>query len=188
MRIKKIKKRALAEVYDSVKAAASALDLPISVLKKAKGAGCPAFRGGRVHVADFKKWLKENPIDTAGGGDLREQKLAQEVRRLTIANDAKQRELVSRAWVVERFQRAGGELHTLRAKSEAEHPLLFAAACPGADVAACRTILRGIWTDVFKLIDGMGKHFDEGAHVRPSNAGAPLDAEPLVDGSASAKN
>ena len=156
------------------------MKLPLSLLKKAKGEGCSAFRGGRVNAADLRSWLKENPIDATAGGDLREQKLAQEIRRLSIANDSKERALVGRAWVLERFQRAGGELHTLRAKSEAEHPLLFAASCPGADVSACRTILRGIWSEVFGLIEGIGRHFEEsqtGAASKPR-----VDAAVLSDG------
>lgn len=146
-----------------MRAASAALSLPMSALRRAKSQGCPAFRSNRVHVAELREWLTAHPLPTADTGDLRDQKLAQEVRRLRMANDEKEVRLVARSWVIERFQLAGGELNTHRMKSEAEHPLLFSAACPGADVAACRSIVRKIWHEVFAMMEGMGKHFEETA-------------------------
>ena len=151
------------ETFDSLGSAAARMKIPKWKLSWAKGQGCPGFTSNRVQSGKVLAWLKQNPppAQLATISALREQKLSEEVRRLSLANKAREGDLVARAWVVERFQRAGGELHTLRAKSEAEHPLLFASACPGADVASCRTILRGIWDEVFAMVVDMGKHFEE---------------------------
>lgn len=148
-------------------AASAALGISILILRHAKKKGCPAFRSNRVHVAELQDWLAKNPSGDSAGEDIdAAQKLkVEQARHWELRNNRAEAQLIARAWVIERFQRAGGELHTLRAKSEAEHPLAFSAACPGSDVASCRSILRGIWSDVFNLIEGMGKHFEEAPGV-----------------------
>jgi len=42
-------------------------------------------------------------------------------------------------------------------KSEAEHPLLFAAAA--GDVAACREVVRKIWDEIAVALNGMKEAF-----------------------------
>lgn len=147
-------------VYDTMKAASAGIPLPMRTLKWAKGEGCPAFRGARIHVSELLRWLEANPFD-GSSGDPREEKLREEIRKLRIANDAKEGRLVERAWVGSRIQHAAGELNAARSKSEAEHPTKFAAAA--GDVAHCRTIVRGIWNDIFESLQGLSKHFEEGA-------------------------
>ena len=46
-----------------MKAAASALGVPYSRIRAAKGAGCEAFRAnGSIHEDGLKAWLKSNPV------------------------------------------------------------------------------------------------------------------------------
>lgn len=94
-----------------------------------------------------------------GGAALRERKMEEEIRGRKLRNDNYAGRLVERAWVAERIQRAAGELHAFRAKSEMEHPMRFAAAA--GDVPMCRTVLRGVWDEVFKGIQSLEKHFSE---------------------------
>ena len=145
--------------FDSLRAAAAALKLPLRTLQAAKRGGCPAFKSNRVYEAELLKWLEANPVIETN--DPRDEKLREEIRKLRIANDAKEGRLVERAWVGSRIQHAAGELNAFRAKSEAEHPVKFAAAA--GDVAHCRTIIRGIWDEIFGSLQGMAKHFEEGA-------------------------
>lgn len=86
-------------------------------------------------------------------------KMIEEIRKLKIRNDREEGRLVDRAWVAERIQRAAGELNAYRAKSELEHPTRFAAA--SGDIAHCRTVVRGIWDEVFANIQALRKHFIE---------------------------
>jgi hypothetical protein len=146
--------------FDSLKAAAAALRLPMRTLQLAKQAGCPAFRSNRVYESELLAWLETNAeLIAAAGDDPRNEKLREEIRKLRLANDQREGRLVERAWVGERIQRAAGELNAARAKSEAEHPVKFAAAA--GDVAHCRTIVRGIWDDIFRELQGLAKHFEE---------------------------
>jgi len=148
--------------FDSLKAAATALRLPIRALQRAKQAGCPAFRSNRVYEAELLQWMEANPETIeAAGDDPRDEKLREEIRKLRIANDAKEGRLVEKAWVGSKIQSAAGVLNAFRAKSEAEHPVKFAAA--GNDVAACRTIVRSIWDEIFAELQRLGDQFDENA-------------------------
>ena len=45
------------DVVDSMAAAASRLNVPLAKIKEIKRAGCPAFRGSRVHLGELAKAL-----------------------------------------------------------------------------------------------------------------------------------
>lgn len=50
--------REIRSVYDTMAACSSALKIPLSLLKSAKRAGCPAFDGsGRVRVLPLLEWI-----------------------------------------------------------------------------------------------------------------------------------
>ena len=124
--------------------------------------GCPGLPPNEIDMEAIKSWAAANGKragDVSGAGNSKEAKLIEEIRKLKIANDAKEGALVPRAWVAERIQRAAGELNAARTKSEAEHPLLFAAAA--GDVAATRTIVRGIWDDIFMSLQSLRGHFEQ---------------------------
>lgn len=84
----------LPEYFDTMKQAASAMGLELKTLKKAKGAGCPAFRGSRVYREQLSAWLEEHRAEIVASRskeDVQIEKLLEEVRKLRIANDQKDR-------------------------------------------------------------------------------------------------
>lgn len=146
--------------FDSLRSAANGLKLPLRVLQAAKSAGCQAFRSNRVYEAELLQWLEAHPdIVNGAGDDPRDEKIREEIRKLRIANDAKEGRLIERAWVAERMQRTAGDLNNLRAKWEAEMPLNFAAT--NGDITECRTILRGIFDEIFSGVQTLAKNFEE---------------------------
>ena len=145
--------------FDSMQSCAAGLRLPLRIVKAAKGAGCPAFSSNRVFGDELLEWLNKHPEIFNISADPRDEKIREEIRKLKIANDAKEGALVSRAWVAERMQRTAGEVNALRIKSEAEHPKRFAAAA--GDIAACRSIVRGVWDDIFLNLQALSTHFSE---------------------------
>lgn len=152
--------------YASMRQAASALHLPLGLLKKAKRMGCAAFQSNRVYRVALVEFIDRHrdELFTAGGIGLdgkKEEKLGEEIRKLRIRNDADEALSIKRAWVAERLRRMAGELNAIRSKSESEHPLKFAACGTNVDVARCRTIVRGIWDEILAAMSRLGQHLDE---------------------------
>lgn len=161
--------------YASMKQAAAALHLPLWLLKTAKDAGCGAFRANRVYRSELLTWLDEHPEahrGTSPGGvhGKKEELLGEQIRKLRLRNDADEGRLIQRAFVAERFQRMAGELNAIRAKSEAEHPLRFAACGQNVDVPRCRTVLRGVWDEILAAMSRLGDHLEEPAPATPPKA------------------
>jgi hypothetical protein len=46
--------------FDSQASAAAALNISIEEIRRAKRAGCPAFRSGRIYKKPLLKWVAEN--------------------------------------------------------------------------------------------------------------------------------
>lgn len=74
--------------FDTMKAAAAAMGIPIGTLKLAKQYGCPAFKGSRVFEQKLIDWMAANG-DKLGSGDAdyKALKLQEEFRRLKLSND-----------------------------------------------------------------------------------------------------
>ncbi|CAG0995231.1 hypothetical protein ARNL5_03564 [Anaerolineae bacterium] len=53
--------RIMQDAYDSLGACAAATGIPLGTLKYAKRQGCSAFRGSRVYLAPFLRWLFASP-------------------------------------------------------------------------------------------------------------------------------
>lgn len=161
--------------YDTLGQASAGMGMSVKALAELKRRGAAGFRHGHVYPAELEEWLKSNPAEAEAvtardvptdscprphpDPKIELQMCQSDKIRLYI----KEREgkLVKRARMVECMHLAGGELNTIRVRSEAEHPLLFSAACNGADVAQCRTILRSIWASIFESIGGLSKQFEE---------------------------
>ena len=97
------------EAFDTMKQAASFMGLELKTLRKAKDAGCPAFRGSRIYREELEGWLKEHKaeITTAASKEsVQIEKLLQEVRKLTLQNDEKEKKLIA----VTEFQRQISEM------------------------------------------------------------------------------
>lgn len=149
--------------FDSIQAAATALKLPRRVIQNAKRAGCDAFQGSRVREAELIAWLSEHPdaIDAASD-DPRDEKLREEIRKLRIANDAKEGRLIERAWMAERVQRCAGRYNAARARWEAELPPIIAAA--GGDVARVREVFKTkVVDEIAQFLTSLASEFEDAA-------------------------
>lgn len=143
-------------------AAAKRLGTTTKTLRAWRAEGAPGFAAdGSIRLAELGAWVEARKKDKAGSADSKETKLMEEIRKLRIANDRQEGRVIERAIVAERIQRAAGELNSFRTKSEAEHPNRFASAA--GDIALCRTIVRGIWDEIFAGMGTLAKHFEEGA-------------------------
>lgn len=147
----------------SLKAAASMLDYPPAWISKAKAAGCEGFNAkGSVLLAPVKAWIEAHMDELMAAKEelsLRDQKLAEEVRKLRLRNDRDAGKLVELSWITERFHRLAGEINSIRTKSEQEDAVRFAEAL--GDVAKCRTVLRGIWDNIMAQHQACAKHFEQ---------------------------
>lgn len=122
------------EYYDSMKAAAAAMRIDVEVLKKAKGRGCPGFRGSRVYEKEVRSWIvkhapEEEPIT------IREKKTHEEWRRLKLRNDKEEKKLLDAEkeaqWL---FEIVWGAMAILRQKLINEFPAMVS----GLDTPQCR--------------------------------------------------
>ena len=144
------------QVFDTMQQASAALKIPMRELKRAKAGGCPAFRGARVHEAELVEWLAANPAPDSGG-DPREEKIREEIRKLRIRNERDEGALIPRAWVAERIQRAAGEWAALRLKWEAEAPVEMSAA--HGDVASQRIAARKLTDGIASILQSLSASF-----------------------------
>ena len=146
----------------SIKACAAKLKVPAAWVSRAKDAGVDAFTAnGTVNVDMVSAWITANQKELESSSSnvpLKDQRLIEQIRKDRLANDLKEGRLVEIAWVHERFQRLGGEIHGIRAISEAEDPMRFAAA--GGDVAMCRTHVRNMWDKILLQFQETQKHFE----------------------------
>lgn len=146
---------------NSMKALAAILKCPNEWIRQAVNEGVGNTSSGRYRVEPVRQWIEANQDKLQTVVDklpLKEQKTAEEVRKLKIANDLKAGRLIERSWVNERFQKLGGEINAIRSKSEAEDAMRFGEAA--GDIAKCRTVLRGIWDEIFTRFGEAGKHFE----------------------------
>ena len=101
------------KLVESIPAAATLLSTTPDVVKRAKQLGCPAFKpGNRIAVDELDVWLQANaekmkavPTDD-GELPLKDQKLNEEIRKLRLQNDEKEKKLIA----VTEFQRQISEM------------------------------------------------------------------------------
>ena len=113
-------------IYDSIKAASGATKIPLTVLKAAKRAGCPAFRSNRFVLLDFIAWYFNGGADNARE-EIDEQ--YERARKIRAEADAQEREnkvaddrLLEPEIVQERINRAFGIIRQYLQAAEAELP------------------------------------------------------------------
>src|SRR5690348_4992546 len=116
--------------------AASALGVSKDTLRAAKEAGCAAFVGSRVEEAPLLEWMSQHevkPGQTNGQLTLKDQKTAEEIRKLKIKNDKDQGKLVAKADVAAAIRRAlAGVSGICEAKLVNEYPTLVSGQDPPA--------------------------------------------------------
>ena len=154
-----MKKRQIdSQVVRSLKDAARLIGCTTRTLQNDRAAGCRGFNSdGTVDVAQVQAWQRANRKRRESNPDLKSKKTREEIRKLKLANDLKEGRLIERAWMAERVHAAAGQVDAYRMKSEAEHPLLFAAA--NGDVAKCREIIRQVWNEIAVALNGMKDAF-----------------------------
>ena len=142
--------------FPSHAAASSGLGVDPEVVKRASDLGCPAFSGGRVHRATFKKWIADHPSEllaATGSKGLRDEVLKQQARRLRLANDLKEGRLVLRALVSETHARILGRFRfELEQKLRNEFPMAVA----GQDVPSCRIYGTRLADQLMAILYDMG--------------------------------
>lgn len=131
-------------IVESIPAAAAICKATEDVVKRAKKLGCPAFEAGnRIDVALLSKWLKENNEEMIVKGDnisLKDQKLNEEIRKLRIANDGKEKLVILKSQIIARDSLLADRFKTtLYSKLVDEAP-----ADMTNDVATNRALLRNV--------------------------------------------
>jgi hypothetical protein len=101
--------------------------LDADALKRAKTAGCPAFRGSRVYVDELLAWWEENSETLPTGNselDAIQLEIAREkLRKARFANDAEEGKFIKREDEAQKILALGLELKaTLRRRLEEEYP------------------------------------------------------------------
>src|ERR1051326_5224236 len=129
--------------YQSMAHCAGAEGISIDVLRAAKRAGCPHFVGSRVRRAGLKKWIGDHGHEIAASkGGLREEKTAEEIRKLKLRNDLFERKLIPRAEVASHLIATfGPALSRVEQLLCNEYPLVVA----GLDVPQARIKGRAIY-------------------------------------------
>lgn len=88
---------------------------------------------------------------------LKEQKTAEEVRKLRLANDLKEGKLIERQLVLSRAQVMASELNKLRTECESRYPVKLA----GRDIAGCREAVRAMFDDIGRTMADFAKLWEE---------------------------
>jgi hypothetical protein len=130
---------AKSRIVESIPAAAALLGCEPELVKRAKRLGCPAFKpGNRIAVEELRKWIAESSEALRSTGEnvsRKDLKLDEEIRKLRIANDLKEKELIKRSLVIEAHAKTAERIRKLlEQKLENEDPALVA----GLDVAQAR--------------------------------------------------
>ena len=147
-------------LFDSMSQAASAMELPTELLKRAKARGCPAFRpGGRVDEVGLREWLAAHGDEITEGDtklSLQIEKLREEVRKLRLVNDERDGVLVEKSKVIDAIQRAGAAWHSERLRMEAEWPAKLAGIVSVPEMASK---VKEQMDRVSAVLNGLGREF-----------------------------
>lgn len=147
-------------IAKNLSAAAKACRLTPRTLRNLRAENFPGFRpDGTVDLDVFRTAYRLRKASRSGPVELRARKLRAECERLELANAVKRDTLISRAWMAARIHEAAGRIDSFRLKSEAEHPLMFAAAA--GDVPACRAVVQKIWDEIMAVHEDLKKVFAE---------------------------
>lgn len=127
--------------------AAAATGISKASLKRAKEKGCPAFKGSRVDGTALREWLKENESSLHESGEviLKDQKLAEEVRKLRIRNDKDEEKTIPKGKLAADLHAlAADQLQLLRQRLENELPATVA----GLDPSSARIIFKRVVDEI----------------------------------------
>jgi hypothetical protein len=148
------------KVYDTMAMAASAEKLSKDLLSKAKKLACPNFKGGRVVKAGLQKWIADHKseLDAMDTGSLKDQKTAEEIRKLKIKNDRDEAKLILKSDVAASIRRVLGQVSSIaESKLVNEWPTAVA----GLDVAQARIYGRRLHDALMLEYQKLAKEFPE---------------------------
>jgi hypothetical protein len=128
--------------------------------------------GHKAYTLDQAKSALEAYGSRAVGGAMKDRKLAEEVRKLRIANDAKEGVLIRRDSVVAAFGRIASRLASIRTTSESQDPPRIV----GKDLHEVRAEIRKIWDAVGASLALCSEEFKESKHAR-TNDGTGLGSD-----------
>jgi hypothetical protein len=128
--------------------------------------------GHKAYTLEQAKSALEAQGSRAVGGPLKDQKLAEQVRQLKIANDAREGVLIRRDSVVSAFARIASRLASIRTTSESQDPPRIV----GKDLHEVRAEIRKIWDAVGASLASCSEEFKESKHAR-TNDGAGLGSD-----------
>jgi len=118
--------------------------------------------GHKAYTLEQAKSALEAQGSRAVGGPLKDQKLAEQVRQLKIANDAREGVLIRRDSVVSAFARIASRLASIRTTSESQDPPRIV----GKDLHEVRAEIRKIWDAVGVCLASCSEEFKESKHAR----------------------
>ena len=154
------KAKTKSRLFDSMSQAASAMELPTELLKRAKAGGCPAFRpGGRVDEVGLREWLAAHGDEITEGDtklSLQIEKLREEVRKLRLVNDERDGVLVEKSKVIAAIQRAGAAWHSARLRIEAQEPAKLVGINAVPEMAGQ---VKRLMDEVTAVLNGLGREF-----------------------------
>lgn len=149
------------QYYDSLKQAAAAEGISLETFRRARDAGCPYIKGGRVvQVAQARKWIAEHEETLTAGdiGSLRDQKTREEIRKLRIKNDKDEGRLVLRTEVAAALRRSLGAVASIcESKLVNEWPVAVA----GLDVPQARVYGKRLHDSIMAECAKASKEFPE---------------------------
>ena len=128
--------------------------------------------GHKAYTLEQAKSALEAQGSRAVGGPLKDQKLAEQVRQLKIANDAKEGVLVRYDRVVAAFALGASRLAAARTTSESQDPARIA----GKDRHETAAELRRIWDTVGACYASMSELWRDVKHAR-TNDGTGLGSD-----------
>jgi hypothetical protein len=145
-------------IVESIPAAAVLIPCDVDLVKKAKRLGCPAFKpGNRIAVEELRKWIAGNEDKLKASGDglsLKDQTLNEEIRKLRIANDLREKELIKRSLVIEAHAKTAEQIRKLlEQKLENEYPGLVA----GLDAPQARVFGKRLHDQIINEFKGFAK-------------------------------
>lgn len=126
--------------------------------------------GHKAYTIEQAKSALEAQGSRAVGGPLKDQKLAEQVRQLKIANDAKEGVLIRRDLMVAAFGRIYSRIASIRTTSESQDPPRIV----GKDLHEVRAEVRKIWDAVGTCLASCGEEFKESKHAKRTNDGTGL--------------
>lgn len=148
-------------VYSSMAQAAAAMGISIELIKYAKRSGCDAIRGnGSINAAKLNAWISANG-DRLQDEDLplRDQKVAEEVRKLKRQNEHDEGLLISKAAAIGAFLpliQEACEILDNRLVNEAVPRMVDAELVPSV-----RAIMKREVDDAKRSIQKIGKALDK---------------------------